>query len=43
MNVSVMAISNAVQRGEKIVKEFGLSFSEVLANDHAKKGGLITC
>ena len=26
MNVSVMAISNAVQRGEKIVKEFDLSF-----------------
>lgn len=26
MNVSVMAISNAVQRGEKIVKEFDLSY-----------------
>ena len=26
MNVSVMAISNAVQRGEKIVKEFDMSF-----------------
>jgi chromosomal replication initiation ATPase DnaA len=26
MNVSVMAISNAVQRGEKIVKELDISF-----------------
>ncbi len=26
MNVSVMAVSNAVQRGEKIAKEFNLSF-----------------
>jgi len=26
MNVSVMTISNAVQRGEKIVKELNISF-----------------